>query len=527
VDSVLQHRAHFIPCHAGKPVQKFLDLGVVFQIPELRRDRHARLPEQPITTIPLGYCLTPSIQNLLTCKSLERIEANRTRPTMLIPHFKRLRVIDRLKRIRELVALRPELSVSFRSSALLITALLFSGISTSESSRLHARQPSADTSLYQPRTLASVDIARDLKLLRQSLEQVHAGYDRYAPRRVMDAAFARLNRQTATPMTDVALYREVALLLAKIRCNHTKAEYPAALQKYRETHDTHLPFRVRMFGQRMFVDTSASATLAHGTEIVSINGVTADSIIVKLSRFAAVDGYTDFARTTLLERDSDLMGSDLDHYWPIEFGFSKTWNVETIDASGKRGTSVLAPISYTAWQSLGGNTVPLDFANGTHLALHSEASAVLTIRSFVNYRTPVNADSLYRSLFSQLRKRRVQQLVIDLRDNGGGSDNASNALLPYLIDMPVQPVKASRRRTITIDPSLRASFSTWGDANAVFAPADSLFAPGSGKMFVERAANQRFRPAAERFTGRVSVLTSKRRTPNCQTPCTSGPSARR
>ena len=142
--------------------------------------------------------------------------------------------------------------------------------------------------------------------------------------------------------------------------------------------------------------------------------------------------------------------------------------------------------------------------------MRNDANAVLTIRSFVNYRKPVNADSLDRSRFAQLSKRHVKQLVIDLRDNGGGSDDASNALLPYLTDVPVQPVNASRRRTIGIAASLRKSFSTWGDGSTIFAPADSLFTRGSGGMFVERAAPERFRPAAERFTGRVSVLTGKR-----------------
>ena len=373
-----------------------------------------------------------------------------------------------------------------------------------------AGSPSVQAPSYVPKSLTPVSVRADVALLRKALEEVHAGYDRYVPRRVLDTAFARLDRRADTPMTDVSLYREIALLLAKIRCNHTKAEYPASLEKYRETHATHLPMRVRIFGKRMFIDTSASGALARGTEVTSINGTTADSVITTLSRFASVDGFTDFARTTLLERDADLMGSDLDHYWPIEYGFASTFTIGTRMAGGQSATISLAPIAYSDWKALGGATSSVDFANGTQWASRNDSTAVFTIRSFVNYRTTLNAGSVYRSIFAQLAKRHVRHLILDLRENGGGSDDASYVLLSYLSDVPVQPERSVRRRTIAIAPTLRDAFSTWGNASAIFAPAESLFIKGSGGTFVERAVPTRYRPSAQRFAGRVSVLMGKR-----------------
>jgi len=119
-------------------------------------------------------------------------------------------------------------------------------------------------------------------------------------------------------MTDLELYREVALLLARVRCNQTKAEYPAALEALRSGNPTHLPVRVRVFGKPLFVEASAGGAIPRGTEIANINGITAADIVTRLSRHAAVDGFTDFSRAALLERDGDLMGSDLAHYWPVE-----------------------------------------------------------------------------------------------------------------------------------------------------------------------------------------------------------------
>lgn len=94
---------------------------------------------------------------------------------------------------------------------------------------------------YSTVTLTPAQTTADLALLRRALQDIHAGCDRYTPRRVMNTAFARIGRKAAAPMTNVAFCGEVALLLAKIRCNHTKAEYPAPRQAFRESVATHLP----------------------------------------------------------------------------------------------------------------------------------------------------------------------------------------------------------------------------------------------------------------------------------------------
>ena len=170
----------------------------------------------------------------------------------------------------------------------------------------------------------------------------------------------------------------------------------------------------------------------------------------------------------------------------------------------------LAPVTYTAWRALGGDTTQTDFGNGTSWVALDDTSAVLTIRSFVNYRTPVNPDSLYRSLFSAIGKRGIRHLIIDVRTNGGGSDDASTALLAYLADTAVQPVRAVRRRTIRIDSALSASFDTWGDRMTLFTPAESLFVQRADGWYAERGAEPVVQPAAEAFRGRVSVLVGRR-----------------
>lgn len=363
---------------------------------------------------------------------------------------------------------------------------------------------------YVPVTLAPSQLTADISLLRRAVEQVHAGYNRYMPPRVLDTAFARLDRRAASPMTDLELYHDVALLLATIRCSHTKAEYSDRLRDFRQRNATHLPVLVRIFGKQLFVARSAEPSIVRGTEIRSINGVPAADAITKLSRYAAVDGFTTFTRPTLLEKDSDLMGSDLDHYWPIEFGFAGTWTFVLRSPAAVERTVTLAPITFAEWETLAGESAPIDFRNGTQLAMLDDTTASLTIRSFVNYRTPVNPDSLYRSIFAQLQSRHVSHLILDLRENGGGSDEASEGLIRFLADTTVQPLRAIRRRTITIDSILAAAFETWGDRTPIFSPSPTAFDKDSSGWFTERLRALPIAPDSLRFRGHVSVLVGHR-----------------
>ena len=74
-----------------------------------------------------------------------------------------------------------------------------------------------------------------------------------------------------------------------------------------------------------------------------------------------------------------------------------------------------------------------------------------------------------------VRSRHVSHLILDLRDNGGGSDEASDGLIRYLADTTIRPLRAVRRRTIAIDSTLAAAFDTWGDRTPIFSPPPASF----------------------------------------------------
>jgi C-terminal processing protease CtpA/Prc len=55
----------------------------------------------------------------------------------------------------------------------------------------------------------------------------------------------------------------------------------------------------------------------------------------------------------------------------------------------------------------------------------------------------------FRQIFKHLRKNQIKNVVIDLRNNGGGSVFTGNKLLGYLLDAPIRPVVISRKPNLT------------------------------------------------------------------------------
>lgn len=158
--------------------------------------------------------------------------------------------------------------------------------------------------------LAPHEASEDIAVLRRALESVHPGLVRYVPKPKVDAMLARLETRARQSITPDDLYVEVSRVLAAVHCDHTKAEYPAALAQYRREHPTHLPFRFRLIDGRMFVYSSSDAeSLPRGTEVLSIDGQPIAAIVDGVKPLVSYDGATAFVVPSRLEADSDLLGS--------------------------------------------------------------------------------------------------------------------------------------------------------------------------------------------------------------------------
>ncbi|KPF76775.1 hypothetical protein IP68_02470 [Blastomonas sp. AAP25] len=326
---------------------------------------------------------------------------------------------------------------------------------------------------YAVRLLSPEDATRDIALLRRALETVHPGLYRYSAKAQIDAAFAQLEAATSRPITDLALHGEIARLLAAIHCDHTKAEMSDAMTAFRTANPTHLPLRFQLIEGRMIVVSNDGQTGAPpaGSEILSINGTPVPQLLLRLAELVSYDGTTDQAIAAKLANDSDLMGDDFNENYPSLFGFPEAWQIEWKKVGSQdASTATLKPIRFVQWTGLAGPGAKYrgEFYNSVSWRLNGKV-ARLGIDTFVNYRNPVQATAFLSGFFAAMEEAGTEHLILDLRKNGGGSEDVSVALGRYLIDQPFVWSKPVRYKAVRYG-DLPQYFETWGDPSARFTP---------------------------------------------------------
>jgi hypothetical protein len=399
----------------------------------------------------------------------------------------------------------------------LVTAAAFALVSPA-----HSQSIIASPTAYAPKLISVEDARADIALMRRALETIHPGIYRYQSKTVIDHAFARLERATGQPTETLALHREIALMLAVIHCDHTKAELPEAVDAYRRTHPTHLPLRFRLIEGRMIVTSNDGQLGAPpvGSELLRINGMAVPTLLLRLAQTVAYDGDTDQAIAAKLADDSDLTGDDFNEYYPSFFGFPDRWTLawKAIGARDATTTS-LAPISFDRWTQLDppGARYRSEFYNGITWRMAGKV-ARLRIDTFVNYRNPVQPTAFLAGFFHAMKDAGTEHLILDLRNNGGGSEDVSVALARYLFDRPFLWSKPVRYKAIRYD-DLPRYIDSWGDRDALFSPPEAAFDRTPTGWFDRRpnpAANERdddvstitHLPAlADHFAGKLTILT--------------------
>ncbi|MEL7318347.1 MAG: S41 family peptidase, partial [Pseudomonadota bacterium] len=152
-----------------------------------------------------------------------------------------------------------------------------------------------------------------------------------------------------------------------------------------------------------------------------------------------------------------------------------------------------------------------NFDSSVTFKLLDDRAAYLSVDTFVNYRRPVDPDTIYGPVFERMAKSGRETLILDLRRNGGGSNDAQIGLVQWLMPSAFRQADAMLVKSDRIDPAIKPYLSTWEQAALNPDPAwfekreDGLFEiinPFVGKPAKSIPA----KPGA--FKGKVIVLTS-------------------
>lgn len=361
--------------------------------------------------------------------------------------------------------------------------------------------------------LTPEQVARDVAVLKDAYARIHPGYTRYTDVESLDSAWQGVvdAAQSQDGLSVGDFYLAVQRVLTLIRCDHTKAELPAALKKYRREAPVYLPFQWILLEGRGFVTVSAeNSGITPGDEIISIDGRPLAELVAQVEVFIPFDGRTEWARRAGVSNSREFMGGALDHFGDLLWDNDTVVNLVLANERGVTRSVTADRIPFDAWRKLDANTGPApNFVDAVHFEPIGENAGYLRVDTFVNYRRPVDPDSLYARIFKRLAEEDRDTLILDLRNNGGGSNDASSRLFAHLLSTPTRMKSDVRVKTFDLN-GLRPYLETW-EPRALH-PDPQMFSQnddGSYSILPEfTTETDLISPAKNAFTGRLLILTS-------------------
>jgi hypothetical protein len=279
----------------------------------------------------------------------------------------------------------------------------------------------------------------DLLVLRKSLEEGHAGFYRYTPKEEMDKMFTDLENSLIKPITEVEFLLKLKPLIAGIHCGHTGVRLSTdEYSKYNRRPEM-IPFGLKFIDKKayLFYNYSELETLKMGGEVISINERPISEIVESILPLIPNDAHILSSKYRQLERPSNF-----NQYYSLLFGGSSSYKIKykspwegnetTIDVKGITPLDG-SDISVKRYPELSKVFPPISVEYKGNIP-------VLTIRTFGGSSVYEKKGNSYaeqiKRIFREFKKKNVKNLIIDLRDNGGGNDDYGKILAAYLMDKP-------------------------------------------------------------------------------------------
>ncbi|WP_455593116.1 S41 family peptidase [Bacteroides sp.] len=267
----------------------------------------------------------------------------------------------------------------------------------------------------------------DLDALMYTLGEVHPNMFSVCEQSKLFQSVNMVKRQIPDSVSTVELFKWVAPLVAKIGDGHTMLRFP--YNDYFTSSTLRFPLFVNVMPDyTLRVKNCIDNAIPQDAEILSINGISGKDLIKSMMEY--VSGERDFF---LIER--------IDYDFPALF--EMLYKADKYDVTyqlkngKKRFETVLYPTAFEEMKSRMPKNSKEQIATQDYSfkLMEDKHIAIMDFRRFNN---PKNMELFADSMFLALREKNITNLIIDLRNNGGGNSVVGDILFRYISPKPFQ-----------------------------------------------------------------------------------------
>ncbi len=323
---------------------------------------------------------------------------------------------------------------------------------------------------------AASALQEDAQILENILESNHPSLYWYTPKEKMDVYFKETIQGIQDSLTEVEFRNRIAVLVSQIRCGHTIVRYSNQfIKSISKNRIPQFPLAIKTWDDSLVVlaNVYAGSNIKRGTIITSINGKPNQQLLDSFFKYISIDGRG-------ASYKSQIVSNNIGAWYRNMFGSDSSYLISYIDSAGIEKKETLRsfrpyridrskmdslqklmnafkiPTKKEIRKNRKNAELSLSFNDTTRTAyMHLAGFSINGLQKFM------------RRSFREIEANKTQNLVIDVRDNGGGHLNNSIRLTRYLAkhSFKVADTVAAINRNFSEGKYIRQSFWFWFPLN--------------------------------------------------------------
>ncbi len=324
----------------------------------------------------------------------------------------------------------------------------------------------------QTNIIKTEQLQEDFQIMKKALLELHPALYRFSTAEEIETAFDELEIVFSKDLTTEHAFIEISKFTAKIKCGHTYTNYwnqKDEIKALIHNKADKIPFTFDFVNNRMLVTRNASEqeSLVRGVEITTINGQSIETIIKTLLPIMRGDGSNDAQRVYDLQLSAVGKYEAFDIYFALLFPpTNNKYELECKNLkTGETFNSTVKTMSRgERYEIL--KTRYTDFSTDPEelwqFEIINDNVAKIYIGSFVTWNMDFDWKGFLKESFNTIKSKNIENVIIDIRGNGGGADEVYIHLAKYLVQKTVKfEMEPSLSKYAVVSQDLRPYLSTW------------------------------------------------------------------
>lgn len=303
--------------------------------------------------------------------------------------------------------------------------------------------------------LSPSQLQKDFDIAIESINSVHPSVNRYISAKEFDGFINEMKQELENPATEDDLHIVLRKIIKQIACGHTVAR-PSSKWYGDLKNPSLLPFSVYIINDKLYIKAlfDQDSLVGKGMELLAIDGKSSEEILEEMNAIQEKDGYIKgFARKKIERLFSTyylfLYGQN--DFYDISF-MPKDGSIQKIQLKGGKLTSTTNTETNSPEFLFEINTSDAKF----YIEKENPTLGILDINSFQQK----GYKKFYKEVFREIESRNIDNLVLDLRNNGGGYFPNGNILLSYLMDSTIVMHFERPNKKVLSSPHLKMNFGS-------------------------------------------------------------------